>query len=47
MRRGGLNLGQIPPLSDIREDGNVEDVNIDGNESMGFGYNSEQALGSD
>ena len=46
-RRGGVNLGQIPPLPDICEDGNVEDFNVDGNDSMGFGYNSDQANGSD
>lgn len=39
-RRGGLNLGQIPPLPDIREDDNLDDVNvyIDGNDNMEFGY---------
>ena len=42
-----MNLGQIPPLPDICEDGNVEDFNVDGNDSMGFGYNSDQANGSD
>ena len=53
-RRNGLNLGQVPPLQDIQEDGDGDDMNLVGDKedldlsgNPDFGSDQDQAFGSD